>query len=111
MKIDKQKKESNWPADLYLEGNDQFRGWFNSSLITSTILTNNPPYRQVVTHGFVVDETGRVGTLSLLNNLGYGLDDEALRVVGMIPKFKSPAKANGEAVSVYFQLPIKFVSR
>jgi isoleucyl-tRNA synthetase len=60
-------KKSNWPADLYLEGNDQFRGWFNSSLITSTILANNPPYRQVVTHGFVVDETGRKMSKSLGN--------------------------------------------
>lgn len=57
---------------------------------------------------FVVDENGKVGSLSLLNNLGYGLDDEALRVVGIIPKFKSPAKIKGEAVKVYYQLPIRF---
>jgi periplasmic protein TonB len=57
---------------------------------------------------FVVDEEGYVGSLSALNNLGYGLDEEALRVVGMIPKFKSPAMAGGEPVKVYFQLPICF---
>jgi periplasmic protein TonB len=57
---------------------------------------------------FVVDETGKVGSLSLLNTLGYGLEEEALRVVGMIPKFKSPAKVKGEAVQVYYQIPIKF---
>jgi protein TonB len=57
---------------------------------------------------FVVDEKGKVGNLSLLNNLGYGLDDEAQRVVAMIPNFKKPAKMNGQAVKVYYQLPIKF---
>jgi len=57
---------------------------------------------------FVVDEKGRVGNLSLLNNLGYGLDDEARRVVSMIPNFKSPAKVKGEPVKVYYQLPIRF---
>jgi periplasmic protein TonB len=57
---------------------------------------------------FVVDEKGKVGNLSLVNNLGYGLDDEAMRVVAMIPNFKTPAKSNGEPVKVYFQLPIRF---
>jgi len=57
---------------------------------------------------FVVDEKGKVCNLSLLNNLGYGLDEEALRVIGMIPNFKSPAKVKGQAVKVYYQLPIKF---
>jgi protein TonB len=57
---------------------------------------------------FVVDENGKVGNLSLLNSVGYGMDDEALRVIALIPKFKSPAKIRGEAVKVYYQLPIKF---
>lgn len=57
---------------------------------------------------FVVDESGKVGRLSLLNSKGFGLDEEALRVVGMIPKFKTPAKVNGQAVKVYYQLPIRF---
>jgi protein TonB len=57
---------------------------------------------------FVVDENGKVGTLSLLNNQGYGLDEEALRVVGMIPKFKKPGILNNKIVKVYYQLPIKF---
>ena len=62
-----EKRKDVWPADLYLEGNDQFRGWFNSSLVTSTILTNNPPYKQVLTHGFIVDEKGRKMSKSLGN--------------------------------------------
>lgn len=57
---------------------------------------------------FVVDEKGKVGKLSLLNNVGYGMDEEALRVIAMIPNFKTPAKVKGEAVKVYYQLPIKF---
>ncbi|MEO6301890.1 MAG: energy transducer TonB [Bacteroidia bacterium] len=57
---------------------------------------------------FVVDEKGKVGSLTLQNNVGYGLDEEALRVVGLIPNFKTPAKVNGKPVKVYYQLPIKF---
>jgi protein TonB len=60
---------------------------------------------------FVVDENGKVGTLSLQNNLGYGLDEEALRVVGMIPKFKKPGILNGKPVKVYYQVPIRFTFR
>ncbi len=47
-----------WPADLYLEGSDQHRGWFHSSLLTSTMLDGRPPYDMLLTHGFVVDEKG-----------------------------------------------------
>ncbi|MCQ2786850.1 MAG: class I tRNA ligase family protein, partial [Bacilli bacterium] len=46
----------DYPADLYLEGNDQYRGWFNSSLIISSIVSGEPAFRTCVTHGFVVDE-------------------------------------------------------
>jgi protein TonB len=60
---------------------------------------------------FVVDENGKVGTLSMQNNLGYGLDEEALRVVGMIPKFKKPGILHGKPVKVYYQLPIRFTLR
>lgn len=57
---------------------------------------------------FVVDQKGKVGSLTLQNSLGYGLDEEALRVVAMIPDFKNPGMVNGKAVKVYYQLPIKF---
>jgi periplasmic protein TonB len=57
---------------------------------------------------FVVDQKGIVGNLSLLNNLGYGLDEEAMRVVSMIPDFESPGIVDGKPVKVYYQLPIKF---
>jgi len=48
-----------WPADLYLEGSDQHRGWFQSSLWTSMIADGRPPYKNLLTHGFVVDGDGR----------------------------------------------------
>ncbi|AGM26260.1 isoleucyl-tRNA synthetase [Spiroplasma syrphidicola EA-1] len=57
----------NHPVELYLEGVDQFRGWFNSSLITSVIATGHAPYRNVVAHGFVNDEKGRKMSKSLGN--------------------------------------------
>jgi len=56
-----------WPADMYLEGSDQHRGWFNSSLTTAVAVTGEPPYRAVLTHGFVVDEQGRKMSKSLGN--------------------------------------------
>ena len=51
--------ELGWPSDMYLEGSDQHRGWFNSSLCTSVALSGRAPYREVLTHGFLVDEQGR----------------------------------------------------
>lgn len=56
-----------WPADLYLEGSDQHRGWFNSSLCTSVATTGKAPYRTVLTHGFLVDEQGRKMSKSVGN--------------------------------------------
>jgi isoleucyl-tRNA synthetase len=56
-----------WPADLYLEGSDQHRGWFQSSLLTSVAMYGKAPYRQVLTHGFTVDEHGRKMSKSLGN--------------------------------------------
>jgi isoleucyl-tRNA synthetase len=50
--------ESKWPADLYLEGSDQHRGWFHSSLLTACTLDGRAPYDGLLTHGFVVDGQG-----------------------------------------------------
>ena len=55
------------PADLYLEGSDQHRGWFQSSLLTSTAMYGHAPYRQVLTHGFTVDAEGRKMSKSIGN--------------------------------------------
>ena len=54
-------------ADLYLEGSDQHRGWFQSSLLTSIAINGRPPFKEVMTHGFVVDEKGRKQSKSLGN--------------------------------------------
>ena len=51
--------ETSFPADLYLEGSDQHRGWFHSSLLVSCMLDGTPPYKALLTHGFVVDGEGR----------------------------------------------------
>lgn len=55
------------PVELYLEGSDQHRGWFQSSLLTSVMLTGKAPYKAVLTHGFVLDENGRKMSKSLGN--------------------------------------------
>lgn len=54
-----QRPELRYPADIYLEGSDQHRGWFQSSLLTSIAVNNIPPYKTVLTHGFALDEQGR----------------------------------------------------
>lgn len=55
----KKRKELNFPASLYLEGSDQHRGWFQSSLIPAVCIDKKPPFENVLTHGFVVDGLGR----------------------------------------------------
>ena len=57
----------NYPADLYLEGSDQHRGWFQSSLLTSVAVNGKAPYKRVLTHGFTLDEKGRKMSKSLGN--------------------------------------------
>ncbi len=58
-----------WPADLYLEGSDQHRGWFHSSLLTSCMINGAAPYKALLTHGFVVDGQGKKMSKSLGNTL------------------------------------------
>ena len=54
----KNRENLDWPADLYLEGSDQHRGWFQTSLLVSCAVYDAPPYRQVLTHGMVLDDQG-----------------------------------------------------
>nr|WP_315253802.1 isoleucine--tRNA ligase [uncultured Duganella sp.] len=63
------KEQSAFPADLYLEGSDQHRGWFHSSLLTSSMLNGAPPYKALLTHGFVVDGEGKKMSKSIGNTI------------------------------------------
>ncbi|WP_461247374.1 isoleucine--tRNA ligase [Treponema sp. R6D11] len=60
----------SFPADVYLEGNDQYRGWFQSSVLTSVADTGKAPYKEVITHGMVVDGEGK----KMSKSLGNGID-------------------------------------
>ncbi|MEA3429502.1 MAG: class I tRNA ligase family protein, partial [Thermodesulfobacteriota bacterium] len=62
-----QRQNLRWPADLYLEGSDQHRGWFHSSLLTSVGTRGTAPYKSVLTHGFVVDAKGKKMSKSIGN--------------------------------------------
>jgi isoleucyl-tRNA synthetase len=69
----------SFPADAYLEGGDQYRGWFRSNLITSVAVRDVPPYRQVISHGWVVDQHGHAMHKSTGNYIGA---DEAIEKYG-----------------------------
>ncbi|MDE6021638.1 MAG: isoleucine--tRNA ligase [Ruminococcus sp.] len=69
----------SWPADLYLEGADQYRGWFQSSLLTSVVYKGTAPYKAVCTHGWVVDGEGRKMSKSLGNGI---MPDEIINQYG-----------------------------
>lgn len=65
----KARPELKWPADLYLEGSDQYRGWFNSSLITAVAVEGTAPYNGILSHGFTLDGEGRKMSKSLGNTV------------------------------------------
>ncbi|MBI5612380.1 MAG: isoleucine--tRNA ligase, partial [Gammaproteobacteria bacterium] len=73
--------ELTLPADLYLEGSDQHRGWFQSSLLTSVAIRAAAPYKAVLTHGFTVDAKGRKMSKSLGNDMG--LPQKAIKTLGV----------------------------
>jgi isoleucyl-tRNA synthetase len=77
--------ELPWPADMYLEGSDQHRGWFHSSLLTGCMLSGRAPYKSLLTHGFVVDGQGRkmsksVGNVMAPQKVSDSLGAEILRL-------------------------------
>ncbi|MEW5764859.1 MAG: isoleucine--tRNA ligase [Acidobacteriota bacterium] len=71
--------DTPWPSEVYLEGSDQHRGWFHTSLLTALMLKGAPPYKKVITHGFVLDGEGRAMSKSMGNVIS---PEEALKKHG-----------------------------
>ena len=86
----KQRQELSYPADLYLEGSDQHRGWFQSSLLTSVATNGHAPYKTVLTHGYTVDEQGR----KMSKSLGNGVDPAVVIDGGKNQKEEPPYGAD-----------------
>jgi isoleucyl-tRNA synthetase len=84
--VAKQRPELGYPVDMYLEGSDQHRGWFQSSLLTSVAVNDCAPYKTVLTHGFVLDEQGR----KMSKSVGNVVDPKVLIEGGKDQK-KEPA--------------------
>src|SRR5690625_3169000 len=79
------REDHHRPADIYIEGSDQYRGWFNSSLSTAVAITGKAPYKGVLSHGFVLDGEGRKMSKSLGNiiapsNIQKQLGSDILRL-------------------------------
>ncbi len=94
----------DWPVDLYVEGQDQYRGWFQSSLVASMGLKGKPPYAEVLTHGFVVDQNGYKMSKSLGNVVTpqdllkqYGAD--ILRLWTIMVDFKEDMRISEEIMT------------
>lgn len=86
--VAKQRPELTYPVDVYLEGSDQHRGWFQSSLLTSVAVNGIAPYKTVLTHGFTLDETG----VKMSKSMGNSIDPLVIIEGGSI-------KINGKTVN------------
>ncbi|MDH4230008.1 MAG: isoleucine--tRNA ligase [Nitrospirota bacterium] len=100
----RRRPELAWPADLYLEGSDQHRGWFHSSLLVGIGVDGAAPYKAVLTHGFVVDGQGR----KMSKSLGNGVEPEQiikqhgaeiLRLWVAAEDYRDDVRISGEIVS------------
>ncbi len=96
--------ELRWPADMYLEGSDQHRGWFQSSLLTAVASRGEAPYRKVLTHGFIVDGEGRKMSKSIGNVIHpqevidkYGAD--ILRLWVASSDYRGDVRVSGQILS------------
>ncbi|MHB8282881.1 MAG: class I tRNA ligase family protein, partial [bacterium] len=104
LKNDEDMKAIGFPADLYLEGSDQHRGWFHSSLLIAIGSQDGTPYKSVLTHGFVVDSSGRKMSKSLGNVIApdeiinkYGAD--ILRLWAASEDYKNDMRISNEILS------------
>ncbi|BAY88361.1 MULTISPECIES: isoleucine--tRNA ligase [unclassified Tolypothrix] len=88
--VAKQRPELRYPADMYLEGSDQHRGWFQSSLLTSVAVNGIAPYKTVLTHGFVLDEQGR----KMSKSVGNVVDPQVMIAGGKDQKKEPPYGAD-----------------
>ncbi|MGL5875425.1 MAG: isoleucine--tRNA ligase [Xenococcaceae cyanobacterium] len=94
--VAKRRDNLKYPVDMYLEGSDQHRGWFQSSLLTSVATTGIAPYKTVLTHGFVLDEQGRKMSKSLGNVV-----DPAVVIEGGMLEVKENDKLKKTKVDAY----------
>ncbi|MDY7016554.1 MAG: class I tRNA ligase family protein, partial [Cyanobacteriota bacterium] len=88
--VAKQREELKYPVDIYLEGSDQHRGWFQSSLLTSVANNGFAPYKTVLTHGFILDEQGR----KMSKSLGNGVEPDTIINGGKNKKEEPPYGAD-----------------
>ncbi len=103
LKNDEEIKSAGFPADLYLEGSDQHRGWFHSSLLIGVGTGDGAPYKTVLTHGFVVDSSGKKMSKSLGNVISpdeiinkYGAD--ILRLWAASEDYKNDMRISQEII-------------
>ncbi len=90
-----------WPADVYIEGHDQYRGWFNSSIVIGVGAKGGSPYRTCITHGFILDEQGRAMSKSQGNAIDPGQiiaqnGAEILRLWAAMLNYKEDAQFGNE---------------
>ena len=93
-----------WPADMYLEGSDQHRGWFQSSLLPAVAIKGVPPYKTVVTHGYVVDADGRklsksVGNFMELPKMIKKVGAEVIRLWVASENYKQDIRISDEILT------------
>jgi len=88
--VAQQREDLHYPVEMYLEGSDQHRGWFQSSLLTSVAVNGCAPYKTVLTHGFTVDEQGR----KMSKSLGNIIDPEVIINGGKNQKEEPPYGAD-----------------
>ncbi len=100
----RKRKELHFPAELYLEGSDQHRGWFNSSLLAALAISNEEPFKTVLTHGYVVDGQGRKMSKSLGNVMApekiiQSLGADVLRLWVASVDYRNEINVSGEILT------------